>query len=579
MMIGAGFGPWIATLATMAAAGNLSLLPPRVLDSRLVFERIAAEPEIVTPTGIAVDRQGRVLVIESHTHFRPAGYQGPTKDRIRVFEDRNHDGLPEVTGTFFEGTEKTMNLAVAPDGSVWVATRSAIYRLEDRDGDGRADGPGGGKLPVPLIGLDTRGDYPHNGLSGFAFDHMGRAYFGLGENLGADYRLIGADGTTYSGGGEGGSIYRCRADGSQLERIATGFWNPFHMAFDVFGRLFAVDNDPDSRPPCRLLHIVDGGDYGYRFRNGRKGLHPFTAWNGELPGTLGMVAGTGEAPSGVIAYEGNNLPTDFRGTLLVTSWGDHRIEQFRLEPHGASFRSVMKPVVQGGDDFRPVGIAAAPDGSLYISDWVDKSYDVHGKGRIWRLRGTQTPSRPAGPAHPGPEKIQAVELQALAAAGVVSDAAIAQLIKSNSPDVRALAARIVPADRIDLKTIAAADASSLVRAEAMRRLAEPGARDVLLKALESDDSFIQQAARQGLRHSLKIDELIELAGTKSLPASQRLGLLLIVRESGRAEARRSCRGFWRTLISSFISRRSSGSASSGSRSIGRNCCRAWLRAR
>ena len=286
-----------------AGAAPPAHAPPRSVDARVVFEKIAAEPEIVTPTGIAVDRHGRVLVIESHTHFRPAGYQGPPADRIRVFEDRNHDGKPECTGTFFEGTEKTMNLAVAPDGSVFVATRSAIYRLEDRDGDGQADGPGGGKLPVPLVRLDTRGDYPHNGLSGFAFDATGRVYFGLGENLGADYRLIGTDGTTFSGGGEGGNIYRCRPDGSQLERIATGFWNPFHVAFDVFGRLFAVDNDPDSRPPCRLLHIVDGGDYGYRFRNGRKGLHPFTAWNGELPGTLGMVAGTGEAPSGVIAYE------------------------------------------------------------------------------------------------------------------------------------------------------------------------------------------------------------------------------------------------------------------------------------
>ena len=40
----------------------------------------------------------------------------------------------------------------------------------------------------------------------------------------------------------------------------------------------------------RLLHVVEGGDYGYRFRNGRKGTHPFTSWNGELPGTLPMVA-------------------------------------------------------------------------------------------------------------------------------------------------------------------------------------------------------------------------------------------------------------------------------------------------
>ena len=55
----------------------------------------------------------------------------------------------------------------------------------------------------------------------------------------------------------------------------------------------------------------------------------------------------------------------------------------------------MRPVVTGGDDFRPVGIAAAPDGSLYISDWVDKSYDVHGKGRIWRLRNARATRSPA----------------------------------------------------------------------------------------------------------------------------------------------------------------------------------------
>ena len=99
-----------------------------------------------------------------------------------------------------------------------------------------------------------------------------------------------------------------------------------------------------------------------------------------------MVAGTGEAPSGVVEYDRDNLPKIIAERLLVTSWGDHRIEQYRLKPHGASFRATMEPVVTGGEDFRPVGIAIAPDGSVYISDWVDKSYTLHGKGRIWRLR-------------------------------------------------------------------------------------------------------------------------------------------------------------------------------------------------
>jgi len=542
-MIGAGLGLWIVASSLSAGGGAPPAAAPRSLDARLVFERIAAEPEIVTPTGIAVDRRGRVLVIESHTHFRPRRYKGPPADRIRLFEDRDRDGKPESAGTFFEGTRMTMNLAVARDGSVFVATRSAVYRLEDRDGDGRADGTAGGKVPAPIVRLDTPGDYPHNGLSGFAFDFAENVYFGLGENLGADYRLIGRDGRTLSGGGEGGNIYRCRPDGTKLEQVATGFWNPFHMAFDAFGRLFAVDNDPDSRPPCRLLQIVDGGDYGYRFRNGRRGLHPFTAWNGELPGTLGMVAGTGEAPSGVVAYESDNLPPDYRGTLLVTSWGDHRIERYDLQPHGASFQASMRTVVAGGDDFRPVGIAVAPDGSLYMSDWVDKDYNLHGKGRIWRLRN----ARPADRGRSSrpltrldverDERAHSVAQASLVAASGQDDESVAGFLQAKSPDVRALAVRIAPAGRIDLKTIAASDVSPLVRAEALRRLADPGARGILLKALGSDDPFLQQAARRGLQHSLDFGALVALAGSKDLAPAQRLGLLLILRDADRPEAR------------------------------------------
>ena len=233
---------------------------------------------------------------------------------------------------------------------------------------------------TPIAHLETDGNYPHNGLSGFAFDFDGNVYFGMGENLGSSFKLVGSDGSSVTGQ-EGGHIFRCAPDGSGLVRWATGFWNPFHLAFDVYGQLFAVDNDPDSLPPCRLLHIVEGGNYGFRYRNGRKGLHPFTAWNGELPGTLPMVAGTGEAPSGIVVYESDQLPAEYRGDLLVTSWGDHRIERFHLTPRGASYGATLKPLITGGENFRPVGIATAPDGSLYISDWVDKSYPCTARGR------------------------------------------------------------------------------------------------------------------------------------------------------------------------------------------------------
>lgn len=378
--------------------------PPRSLDDRLEISLFAEDPLLNTPTGIDVDHKGRVWVIESNTHFPPEGYDKHPTDRLLILEDADGDGKAEAK-TFIDGFTHTMSVAVkpvwmdpvlydseklpgdiGPPTQVFLATRREIFLLEDTDGDDQCD------KQTSLVRLETEGNYPHNGLAGFAFDGLGNMYFGFGENLGADYKIIGRDGTTYSGGGEGGNIYQIQPDGTKLKHWATGFWNPHANCVDAFGRLFSVDNDPDSLPPCRLLHIIEGGDYGYRFRNGRKGFHPFTCWNGEIPGTLPMVAGTGEAPSGILAYEHDAFPEDYLGNLIVTSWGDHRIDRFRLKRKGASFESVAEPFIVGGENFRPVGIALAPDGSLYLSDWVLREYKIHGKGRVWRIRAEDAES-------------------------------------------------------------------------------------------------------------------------------------------------------------------------------------------
>jgi glucose/arabinose dehydrogenase len=95
-----------------------------------------------------------------------------------------------------------------------------------------------------------------------------------------------------------------------------------------------------------------------------------------------MVSGTGEAPSGIVAYESDGLPKKYIGNLLVTSWGDHRIDRFVLEPKGFSFQSRPETIIQGDKNFRPVGLAVAPDGSLYCTDWVLRDYKLHGRGRV-----------------------------------------------------------------------------------------------------------------------------------------------------------------------------------------------------
>jgi putative membrane-bound dehydrogenase-like protein len=555
--------------------------PPTVTDDRLAIELVAKEPEIVTPTGLAVDERGRVWVIENNTHERPADYKGPPSDRVRVFSP---DGRARKVTTFAEGFKNAMSLALDRDGAVYLATRSEISRLRDQ-GDGTA-----GERKI-IVRLDTPGDYPHNGLSGLTFDGRGRLYFSLGENLGATYKVIGSDGTTLSGGGEGGSIYRCRPDGTGLVRVATGFWNTFGLTVDAFGRLFAVDNDPDSRGPCRLLHIVEGGDYGYRFRNGRKGLHPFTAWNGELPGTLPMMAGTGEAPSGILAYESTGLPKEYLGELLTTSWGDHLIERFTIVPEGASFKAKGRVLVRGGEDFRPVAIATGPDGSVYLTDWVDKSYPVHGKGRIWRIHVKNAPAddglRPSKVVDLELEKLQALlhhpkrEIRAAAAEGLLKKEtpewnvlttavrkepgvrarlqslwAVSELkkplvlpvvrdaLKDRSPEVRAEAARLfgelLPTDpekreEQTLRTAAMDDPSPYVRLHALLTLHTSDSLREALPLLADKDPFLAGAALDVLGRPEAVALLKRQTGVAD--ASLRLGVLLALRRSGTAEGR------------------------------------------
>ena len=222
-------------------------------ERRFEVSLFTEQPQIVNPVGIQVDDRGRVFVIESHTHFRPKDYDGPKADRILLMEDTDKDGRADKTSVFHEGFQHAMDLALAEDGALFVATRSSIHRLRDKDGDGRAEDV------VKLITLDTKGNYPHNGLSGLAFDRKGGMYFGFGENLGEAYKLVGTDGVTLTGEAEGGGVYHCHMDGTKLRRVATGFWNPFGLCVDPAGNVFATDNDPDSSPPCRLAARGRGG--------------------------------------------------------------------------------------------------------------------------------------------------------------------------------------------------------------------------------------------------------------------------------------------------------------------------------
>jgi putative membrane-bound dehydrogenase-like protein len=372
--------------------------PPRSLDASLKVELFAELRPSGSPAALDVDELGRVWVVESRSDHETQDGEAQPTDRILVLSDIDGDAKADKTDVFADGLEHATSVAVRPawfpskiiDGktpprrSIYVATRNALLLLHDDDGDYRAD-----RREVIVRAQTVRGASQH-GFQGLTFDPLGDLYFLFRGTLKNDYQLLGADNKSLQGTkGDGGGLFRCRNNGTQLSRVATGFSNSQATCFDGFGRCFAVDQHGDSHHSGRLLHVIPEGDYGYRSRYGSQGEHPFTSWYGEIPGTLPMVAPTGAAPGGVVVYESDGLPEDDLGNLLVTSQTGHRIDRFRLTSRGSSFASSAEALIVGGDSFRPVGISCAPDGRVFCTDIGAQNGSPSNQERIWMISAVE----------------------------------------------------------------------------------------------------------------------------------------------------------------------------------------------
>ncbi len=336
---------------------------------------------MVTPIGLAIDERDDLYVLESHTHTPPKDYPGPKYDRILKGVDADGDGLPESWTIFADSITAGMNLAFGPGQTLYLVEKNRVSAFRDLDGDGASD-----ERHVLMRMVAPEYVYDHAGLLGVAVGPDGWIYVSRGNTGGQAWTVAGSDGARLHGYGDGGNVMRCRPDGSRLEEVATGFWNPFDLTFNLEGRLMLVDNDPDSRGPNRLLEVVPGGDYGYASLYGGSGIHPFLAWNGELPGTLPYAAALGEAPSGLIDAGLTHFPGDYVKNILVTVWEENTLVRIPLRDTGSTVRGEAEVILRGDSLFHPVALAANSRGDLYLTDWVVRQYPNHGFGRIWRLR-------------------------------------------------------------------------------------------------------------------------------------------------------------------------------------------------
>src|SRR5256886_9987565 len=255
----------------------------------------AAEPMLANPVAFNFDEKGRAYVCETfrlnagvddirgimdwldeelacrttddrlaemkrHLGDRFAQYS-EYSERIRRIEDRDGDGKADHATVFADGFNTPLDGiaagVLARQGAVWYANIPNLWLLRDTNGDGVAD------FRQSLhYGLGVRVGFLGHDAHGVHFGPDGKIYFSIGDR-GSNVKL--AEGRSV-GDPDTGCVFRCSPDGSELEGFAFGLRNPQDLVFDQHGNLFTGDNNSDSGDQARWVYVVEGGDSGWRVR-------------------------------------------------------------------------------------------------------------------------------------------------------------------------------------------------------------------------------------------------------------------------------------------------------------------------
>ena len=390
--------PRLALLIALAASSALADDSP---DPRLKGYRVAPgfklaiaaeEPMVVNPVTMTWAPDGRLFVIEWKEGRQP-------NDHIKALSDTDGDGTFDKVEMYLDKLDLPAGIAFW-DGWTYATLDHDVVRFHDPDLDGKYD-----RKEVIATGFGN--DNSHHRVSGLTIGPDGWLYMTTGDS---DCRAVGSDGSKATILRSGG-VLRCKPDGSNLEVVAFGLRNPWgNVAFDDEFRIFHTDNDNEGAPGftgCRLLHIVEGGDYGWRLREGARCCQPDyerATWNGGRPGRLGWIAETGRgAPAGLCILNSAAFPPSTRNMLIYPDVFRKLVRAYKLKPKGATFEVDKEFELIASDEglFRPTDAEIGPDGALYILDWRTDSGGAgmlsgNGKtGRIYRLTWSGTAEEPA----------------------------------------------------------------------------------------------------------------------------------------------------------------------------------------
>lgn len=325
-------------------------------------------------------------------------------ERVKVVEDSDGDGRADRSRVLAEGfnglaTGTGAGVLPLPDGDVLYTCIPDLWRIK----------PDGSKVSLST-GYGVHVVFSGHDMHGLRQGPDGRIYFTIAD-CGA--HVARPDGTAIAQPDTGG-VYRCWPDGSGLELFAKGLRNPQHLAFNDLGDLFTTDNNADGNDKARLIHVVEGADYGWRI--GWQFQPKLGPWNTEgmwfldsaerNAAMLPPVAHISHGPAGFSYYPGTGLPEKYRGHFFLADFPGG-VRHFAVKPRGATYEMAdFAPdaaVLQNNQasemtgkllwNLYPSDVQFAPGGGIMVLDWV-QGWEKTGKGRIFRVSAPELEKDP-----------------------------------------------------------------------------------------------------------------------------------------------------------------------------------------
>ena len=370
-------GPVVSTEKVMSAAEEQATF--KVADGFEVNLFADEHLGVAKPTQMAWDAKGRLYVCCSPTYPQAVPGVKP-RDYILRLEDTDGDGKADKSVRFAEGL--TMVQGVEPltdeagNTSILVCDFDRLIKLTDTDGDGKAD-----KTEVLMSGFGV-GD-THQLVNSICHGPDGTLW--MSQGLHAITRVETPRGIVSL---PKSGLMRYDLKNQRLQsffQYGKAGHNCWGVAFDDYFQPFHKSGDRIagyySLPGLGAIETPD--EYA--------GTH--SLFDSPLKSNSIDIVGT------------KAMPAALQGSAFIGGYYGNTLDLHRFVDDGSGFKTerIVSPIVSSSKAFRPVDVSVGPDGGLYACDWFNAVIGHYqasyadprrdrSHGRIWRITAKGLPT-------------------------------------------------------------------------------------------------------------------------------------------------------------------------------------------